>query len=352
MNEAARRSGEHLNFVSRIYRMRTLGLGTGCLAVGAGLYEHGASAPVWALLVFNGYLWPVLAYFLARRSRFPLRAEKRSLMVDSMFGGLWIAMMQFNAVPSALIAVMLSADKIAVGGWRFLARTAALQALVCAVTWAALGFPFQPQGSMATLVASLPFLLAYPLALSTMSYALGRKVARQNRLLRRLSRTDALTELSNRQHWEEAAAAEMARGRRAGRPSALLMLDIDNFKQINDTYGHAFGDLVLQRVARVLRTCVRETDTAGRYGGDEFGLVLVETPAAEAREVAERIRREIAQARFGDPDFRCTASIGLAMADARLLDVAAWIESADNALYRAKQAGRNRVADAHVANPT
>jgi diguanylate cyclase len=344
---------EHLRFVARIYRMRSLGLGFGCLAVAGALYEDGAAWYWWLVLIFNGCLWPTLAYWLACRSRDPRRSELRNLVVDSMAGGMWVAVMQFNLLPSALLVVMLSADKVGVGGWKFLLRTASAQLVTCAATWALLGFPFDPRTSMFDILLCLPFMASYPMALSTVAYALGRKVVRQNRALDHLSRVDGLTELFNRRHWEETATTEFARGERTGRYSALLMLDIDHFKQINDVYGHPIGDKVLKGVAAILHSSVRDTDTAARYGGDEFGIVLAEASLDDAKEVAERIRMAAGTLRIAEaPGLRCAVSIGIAAGDSTLSSVSEWVRRADQALYRAKQEGRNRIAhDDMVATP-
>ncbi len=335
---------EPTRLVSRIYRMRTLGLGTGFFVVAGGLYQNGASPLTWALLFANAFLWPVAAYFIARRSADPERAELRNLAIDSAMGGVWVAMMEFNLLPSALIVVMLSADKIGVGGWRLLARTATLQVGACLATAALLGFPFQPQSNMLTVVLSLPFMFVYPLAISATAYTLARKVVKQNRLLEQLNRTDGLTGLANRVTWEETARIELVRATRSNRTSALLMLDIDDFKQINDRYGHPVGDTVLCHVAQTLRANLRAVDTPGRFGGDEFGAVLVDIERGEALALAERIRAGIESARFDDvPSLRFTVSLGVAMSSGMQTDTGAWIRRADAALYRAKQHGRNRV---------
>ncbi len=341
------RSGEHLRFVRRIYHMRTLGLGFGCLAVAAPLYEQGAPAWVWALLLANGYAWPPLAYVLASRSRDPEYAEYRNLMADSVLGGVWIAAMQFNAVPSALLAVMLSADKIGVGGWRFLLRTATAQALACLAAWALLGFPFAPHSSMTVIVASLPFMFVYPMAISSAAYGLARKVVRQNKLLAQLSRTDPLTGLHNRLHWDDSASATMDHCARASTHAALVLIDVDRFKQINDFHGHPVGDAVLRRVAAVLQGATRQADTASRIGGDEFALVLSDIDAGQAGTIAERIRASVEALRLEDaPALRVTVSIGVATTGPRTLSAAMWMRHADAALYRAKQSGRNAVVEA------
>ena len=336
---------EHLRFAGRIYRMRSLGLGFGCVAVGATLYEDGAAWHWWLILAFNGCVWPSVAYWLARHSRDPRRTELRNLVVDSMAGGMWVAVMQFNLLPSALLVVMLSADKVGVGGWRLLLRTSAAQLTACALIWALLGFPFEPRTSMFVILWCLPFMATYPMALSTVAYALARKVVRQNRVLDHLSRVDGLTELFNRRHWEEAVTAEFARGERSGRHSVLLMLDVDHFKDINDAYGHPVGDKVLRGIAAILRSNVRDIDTAGRFGGDEFGVVLAEASLDDAKEVAERIRTAVGTLRIAEAaELRCAVSIGIAAADSSLSSVGDWVRRADQALYRAKQEGRNRIA--------
>lgn len=347
MTDSSRESGrtaEHLRFVRRIYAMRSLGLGFGFFAVAGVLYEQRAAIGVWALLFANGYLWPSLAYVLASRSRDPEYAEYRNLAIDSALGGMWIAVMQFNLVPSALLAVMLSADKIGVGGWRFLVRTALAMLVTGAAVWTLIGFPFSPYSSMTVILACLPFMVVYPMAISSAAYGLARKVVRQNKQLDQLSRTDPLTGLQNRLHWDDSATAAMTHCARTSRHASLILIDVDHFKDINDFHGHQIGDAVLRRVAGILHGVVRLTDTASRIGGDEFALVLMNIEQEPARSIAERIRKAIEDARFDDaPALRCTVSIGLASTGPRTVSAAMWMRHADAALYQAKQRGRNQV---------
>jgi diguanylate cyclase len=345
---------ERHRFPTRIHRLRMLGLGTGVLSVASVLHQNGASTWTWLALLLNGFAWPHVAYWLARRSDDPQRAELRNLTIDSAMGGAWIAVMQFNVLPSALLAVMLSADKVGIGGWAFLRRTATAQVLACVATSALLGFAFRPESTMPNILWSLPFLAAYPIAISNAAFALGRTAARLNRQLDRLNRTDILTGLWNRMHWEEAAAAELARSRRHGRHAALLLLDIDGFKAINDDHGHPVGDVVMRRVGAILGTELRKSDTPARFGGDEFGVVLADTGGGTGPlEVAERIRRLVEDTRFVEaPDLRCTISIGVTVVQPPLADVAAWIGCTDRALYRAKRSGRNCVVVADLAEAT
>lgn len=327
-----------------MYVPRIVGLGCGFFAVGAVFLERGAPALAWALLAANAFLWPHLAYLLSRTSADPRRAERRNLVADSAAGGVWIAAMGFNLLPSVLLAAMLAMDKLSAGGPRLLARSAFAQAVACVVAWLALGAPFAPATGMTQVIGCLPLLIAYPIAVGLATYRLSRRVKEQNRLLAELSRTDLLTGLLNRGHWEASAALEFRRRVRTGRPLSLLMLDVDHFKSINDRHGHPAGDEVLRGVAAILRASLREHDIAGRYGGEEFVVALPDTDLAGAVTIGERIRRCI---ETGLPeacgDIRCTASIGVAEADRATPDPAEWIRRADRALYRAKALGRNMV---------
>lgn len=157
--------------------------------------------------------------------------------------------------------------------------------------------------------------------------------------------TDSLTGLFNRRHVFALAEREFQRARRFGRPLSAIMLDVDHFKQVNDTYGHAAGDQVLAEVARRLRASIRAIDLIGRYGGEEFVLVLPETELAGAGLLGERLRLAIAAAPVSTVGgaLAVTASLGVATTRPDVSDVAALINQADQALYSAKQAGRNRV---------
>ena len=163
--------------------------------------------------------------------------------------------------------------------------------------------------------------------------------------LKILATTDSLTGLSNRRNFLGAAGLAMESFRRYHRPLALLVLDIDHFKKINDTYGHATGDQVLVAVADTLRSVLRSADLCGRFGGEEFVCLLPETTETEARIVAERLRRSLAEQSVATAEgtVRFTASIGLTVADVSDVSVESLLQRADAAMYEAKKAGRNRV---------
>jgi diguanylate cyclase len=161
-----------------------------------------------------------------------------------------------------------------------------------------------------------------------------------------LSSRDGLTGLANRRHFESVLARELDRVARAGEPALLLVLDIDHFKQVNDSRGHAAGDLVLKAVAQALGLCVRPMDTVARIGGEEFAIALPNCPPAFGPMVAERVRTRIERCVIdvgsGAP-IRVTVSLGGAFAPQWVRsNLNLWLERADKQLYNAKRAGRNR----------
>jgi two-component system, cell cycle response regulator len=161
---------------------------------------------------------------------------------------------------------------------------------------------------------------------------------------------DGLTGLYNRRAFDQRLADEVQRAARYWRPLSLMILDIDHFKQVNDSYGHPHGDQVLRDLAGLLRGCVRSTDFVARYGGEEFAIILPETSLQNAVAVAQLIQARVAGYSFAPPQAgeACreflTLSVGLAEHSSANPAPEALLEAADRALYQAKQGGRNRVA--------
>lgn len=160
--------------------------------------------------------------------------------------------------------------------------------------------------------------------------------------LRLMAMKDRLTGIWNRVRLEEAAQQEIARLERYGHPVSLIMMDLDHFKRINDQFGHGMGDQVLKEFCAVVQRCIRTTDVLGRWGGEEFVLLLPNNGFFNSAQLAERIRAAIEQHEFPG-ELRVTASLGLAVCQST--DTwNSWLERADQALYQAKSTGRNRVA--------
>lgn len=184
-------------------------------------------------------------------------------------------------------------------------------------------------------------------ALTLLMLRIQLAMLHQREELRALATTDALTGIGNRGHLMNAGAQEYARARRYGQELAVLMLDIDRFKSINDRWGHPTGDQVIRVVAQSLRALARGQDLGGRLGGEEFALLLPATSLAGARVIAERLRQSVqdedsVRTKAGDA-VRFTVSIGVAALTAQDADFDSLLQRADRALYLAKDSGRNRV---------
>ena len=163
--------------------------------------------------------------------------------------------------------------------------------------------------------------------------------------LQRLAITDGLTKLHNSRSFYSQLEVEVDRFNRYKHPLSLLLLDIDHFKEYNDNYGHLEGDKVLVRISQLIKACLRKLDTAYRYGGEEFTVILPETSGEEAVLVAERIRKTVQAEKFtpqSDEELGITISIGTAQYAAEE-QLSTFIQRADKAMYISKQKGRNRV---------
>jgi diguanylate cyclase (GGDEF)-like protein len=161
-----------------------------------------------------------------------------------------------------------------------------------------------------------------------------------NAKLEALATTDGMTGLLNHRAFQERLREELARRTRSQKPLALMLLDVDHFKQYNDSFGHPAGDETLRLVAELLRTQTRATDFPARYGGEEFVIILTDTDLATAQELAERLRLCICAHPF--PHRQTTVSIGLSSTEKGFMEAEALIASADAALYNAKRSGRNQ----------
>ncbi len=178
--------------------------------------------------------------------------------------------------------------------------------------------------------------------------AIERRIYYQSSIdLRKISITDSLTGLLNRRYFEERMAEEIARSRRHKQPFSLIILDIDNFKNLNDSFGHLFGDEILKTTTSVIRRCVRIIDIAARYGGEEFAIILPTTDKNDAGIIAERIRTEVESAvclvKDTGTTLNVTVSLGIASFPDDSSTAEELINNADRALYRAKNQGKNKV---------
>jgi diguanylate cyclase len=328
--------------------MRLIGTTLAALSLGAALYADRAASGWMIALVAHAALWPPLAFLLAWKNSDPRRAELRNLLIDSASIGFWIAAIGFDLLPSAMLVSLLTMDRTQAGGVSFGMKSLATIALTAVITSAALGFRFDPATTPNVVLACLPMLMVHPFVTGRSARRVVEKMAEQKRQLVRTLHFDFATGLMNRQQLLFAATEAMKRFHRTGRPSVLVMIDIDRFKQINDQFGHTVGDAVIEQFARLIRPLLRDVDTGGRYGGDEFGIVMPDMQWPEGIEAAERLRRQVAACQLFPKNLQCTISVGLAETHTLIRSTTDWVHLADSALYTAKQRGRDCIS---VARP-
>jgi diguanylate cyclase (GGDEF)-like protein len=205
----------------------------------------------------------------------------------------------------------------------------------------AIGLPMRPSAWAATLIC--PALIA-PI-MSWWTFDLVLQVERAHEQLRVQSNIDHLTGIFNRRYFMDRLGEEIDRAARYGTAFAVAVIDIDNFKRVNDEHGHLSGDEILKQLTQVCAKQVREVDTLARIGGEEFALLLPQTGPAEAEDLVERLRASVAatRAKIGDGWLDMTVSIGLTSAGRDALVVNGILRHADEALYDAKRQGKNRL---------
>lgn len=170
------------------------------------------------------------------------------------------------------------------------------------------------------------------------------KLEKANNELAKLSKTDHLTQLNNRGAWEGYLEKEFNRSKRSNLICSVIMFDIDHFKKVNDTYGHQAGDEVIRRTSALLTETMRLTDIAGRYGGEEFGVILVDTDADSALIFTERLRQKIEDELvvYDGHEIKFTVSLGISQISKECETYQQWLEQSDQALYVCKESGRNK----------
>lgn len=337
-------SGEFASsFVARFYPSRIIGALLGFVCVATSLSQRSAPAVVWVGLVAGSLVWPHIAYLVGRNRSDSYNAELRNLMVDSAFIGFGLPLVSFNLVSCAALIAVLNLNNAYIGGLRMLAYGVLLALIGALLSVVLLGFHVGLTPSLVDILGALPLMLIHPVVIAFGGYRLSQELEASRRRWRELSRTDGLTGLDNRRCWEDEVASEFERFRRYGAIASLVLLDIDYFKSVNDRYGHGVGDRMIRDVAACINGQLRKSDRAGRYGGEEFGILLPDTGAADARRLAERLRERIARYPFeGDLALRCTVSLGIAELGPEVASYSQWIDCADEALYEAKGTGRNR----------
>ena len=336
------------------------------VVVGLHMAQQGRSPVLWLALVGQFLVYPQVAFWLARRAADPMAAEVRHMYLDALSLGVWAAVLYFPLWISFVMLIACAQNLTLYRGTRGWLEGLGLFALGCVLAGSITGWTLQPQTdpwvtALAIVAVSLYLFFVSldsqkrsmrlrdtRIELQAKELALQHKLAEIQNLqtqLRELARRDALTGLFNRHHLSDIMDRELARAARDGQPMSLLMIDIDHFKRINDSYGHQVGDDVLRETARLLLERTRDSDMLFRYGGEEFLLVLVSADAGMAKGVAEELRErfEVSPLASVGVPIMATLSIGVATFADHGVDFYSLVQAADQALYRAKRAGRNRV---------
>jgi diguanylate cyclase len=317
-------SANYFELARSRYYVRVVGMALAYGMLASVLYEKQVHGLLWLLPFLHCFLGPHLGWFLLRRVKKPRKME------------------QFNLLPLVLGLLLLGLQTLADGGPRLLWRGVLVHALGVLLGGLLFGWHWHPHPSMLVLLASLPLLVFQPVVVSLVARKTIEALQEKRVELEHLSQHDGLSGLYNRSHWERLVRAEFARFRRGKVPAVLVLADLDHFKRVNDEHGHAAGDEVIRRFAAALGRVFRETDVCGRYGGEEFGMLLPLTSGAAARDVIERLRRDMQETPLLDAA-AVTASFGVAELTAEVTSVEVWLRLADQMLYRAKHLGRDRV---------
>ncbi len=338
-------------------------------AIGAHLLDTGAGALAWTLLLLHCLAYPQLVYWRAARAPDQRKAEMQNLLADAFLFGAWCAALGFPLWISYALVATAVIDLTTYRTWTGLLQ--GLFALLAGALFAIAvgGLKFAPATGWAATVFSMLANAVYVLVVVNFGYhrahslsqarkqlreredALKRQLEEIQSLqtkLREQAARDPLTGLYNRRYFETSFERETARCRREGLPVSLVMLDIDHFKLINDSHGHAVGDAVLRTLAGLLLAEVRESDIACRFGGEEFLLFL---PGLQEQAALERARQLCLAFSEGTLQMdgklvRASLSAGVATWPAPPSRPEELVKCADAALYRAKNAGRNRVLQA------
>lgn len=327
------------------YLPRTFAYLAGLAVILASFYtnDSGYQENPWIMsfLVITCLTWPHIAYLWAKKSNQIKKVIIKSLLFDAFFGGLWVPLMSFELIPCAVFSTVFMMNNISAGGLKFFIKGLFIMILAMMLSSLFINPTIRFQSNIIVIFICVPVIILYPMVFAAINYKLTRILILQREKLLHLSRNDSLTGVFSRRYWEQRLVEEFNRCQRSGEKACVMMLDIDHFKNINDTYGHLVGDNVLKQFGKLLQQ-LRTSDIAGRYGGEEFAILLPSSNLEESLLVAERLRQDIENTQFDSID-KCTVSIGIASLDKQYEDAYKWLDSADKALYQAKNEGRNKV---------
>lgn len=330
------------------------------ITVGSHLHGIGAGPVAWVLLGLQFFVYPHLLYWHGLRAAQPRQAEMRNMLCDALCFGAWSAGLGLPLWPSFAMFVGASINLLVFGSWRGWGQALVAMAVGALAGFVAIPFAFQPETSawttgwcMFTLTVFLAVFAQDGFVRATKLYQQRTQLHQQlaeievlKNLLAEQATRDPQTGLFNRRMLEQKLPELLAECAQSRSPLTLMLLDMDHFKQVNDSLGHAMGDQLLNVLSRHLLQFSRPQDLVFRYGGDEFLILFPNTPLEVAHARAQQLCTAFeSRSRRGQPrGVQVTLSCGLASYPAHGQEMAVLLERTDWAMYQAKAAGRNRVA--------
>ena len=374
---AAARKGAHWS-VKTNYRLRTGSFAIMFASIGLHGWEKAYSPALWSLIALHLLVYPHLMYWRARRSSNSQQTEASNLVIDSLLFGLLVATLEFPLWISFTVYIASTLNITIMRGARGMLLSQLAFAGGALVSIAAFGWHLSPDTDWPATVLCLLGNTVYMVAIGLTAFSRNLQLRKTRESLRQSERTltnrlseiqdlqarlqeqasrDPLTGLYNRRFLDTIAGREIARCHRDHQYMVVMLIDIDHFKNVNDTYGHQAGDEVLKTLSALLLEKARAADVPCRYGGEEFILLLPGMVVDIAMVRANQWRNGFADkvTLFGATSIKATISIGVAVYPSHGETLVALTRSADLALYRAKAEGRNRVvmyeAEMDAPNP-
>ena len=334
-------SDRNVSFIKRVFLLRQVGVLLCFIPIFSVLEEQSHHAMTIVLLIINALTWSSLAYLASKMSKDMLNTEKKNMILDSCWAGIWIALMQVSPIPSIFIVSIQVADRYAAGGWRILKPSLLCMVVSFILIWIVNDFQYTTEFSMKTVWASLPLATCYPILLSVVSRNLSIKLRKRRELLEKQALMDPGLDLPNRRFFENKLEGALRSTRKKRTLSYLLLIDVGNFKCINDTYGHEIGDAVLSRISKILRECAGEKDIPARFGGDELAIIVNNSNDQMVLDIVHTIQERIRCLSLpSHKDIYFTVSIGVSCAKEKT-SILNWIKEADEMLYEVKRNGKN-----------
>lgn len=337
----AHRTG--IQFARRMRLARVVGLAGMFFPIADVLVTHFLPGGWWLFLVGWAFVWPHLAWQIASRAPDPHHRERMNLKADAVIAGVWIGLMGANALPTAALIMMIGMNMMGAGGCRLFFAGMVMTSVSALAT-------LQLTDSVVTLSPgllewwlTLPIFMFYPVLFAWVSHRTAIRLVENRRQLEQMSTRDGMTGVYNRRHWETLLRDEYEKCRRSHRQTTILLIDIDHFKSINDTWGHDVGDEAIIAITRQLQMTLRSGDCIGRFGGDEFAIIMSGTPAEYAIAAMSRVHERLKKLSLPcAPAERLRISVGVAPWGEHFGHYREWLKAADVALYKAKNAGRGR----------